>query len=67
MFLGLKRDQHQALEINGNVITNSREARLLGNTLKSQLNFKSHAKALCVKANREVSALARVAKYIDIQ
>ena len=67
MFLGLKKDQHQALEINGNVITNSTEVKLLGVTLDSQLNFKSLATALCVKANRKVSAFARVAKYIDIQ
>ena len=55
------------MEINGDVVTNSREVKLLGVTLDSQLNFKSHATALCVKANRKVSAFARVAKYIDIQ
>ena len=55
------------LGINGDVITNSREVKLLSVTLDSQLNFKSHATALCVKANRKVSAFARVAKYIDIQ
>ena len=67
MFLGLKKDQHLALEINGDVITNSREIKLLGVSFDSQLNFKSHATALCVKANRKVRAIARVAKYIDIQ
>ena len=67
MFLGLKKDQHLALEINGDVITNSREVKLLGVTLDSQLNFKSHTKALCVKANRKLSAFPRVAKYMDIQ
>ena len=67
MFLGLKKDQLLALKINGDVITNSREVKLLGATLDSQLNFKSYAKALCVKANRKVSAFARVAKYIDIK
>ena len=55
-FLGLKKDQHLALVINGDLITNSREVKLLGVTLDSQLNFKSHATALCVKANRKVSA-----------
>ena len=67
MFLGLKKDQHLALVINCDVITNSREVKLLGVTLDSQLNFKSHATALYVKANHKVSAFARVAKYIDIQ
>ena len=60
MFLGLKKDQYLALEINGDVITNSREVKLLGVTLDSQLNFKSHATASCVKANRKVSAFARL-------
>ena len=67
MFLGLKKDQHLALEINGDVITNSIEVKLLGVTLDSQPNYKIHASALCVNANRKVSAFARVTKYIDIQ
>ena len=67
MFVGLKKDQHLALEINGDVITNSREVKLLGVALDSQLNFKSYATALCMMANRKVSAFARVAKYLDIQ
>ena len=52
VFLGLKKDQHLALEINGVVMANSREVELLGFTFDSQLKFKSHARALCVKANR---------------
>ena len=67
MLLGLKKDRHLALEINGDVVTNTREVKLLGATLDSQLNCTSHATALCVKANHKVSAFARVAKYIDIQ
>ena len=67
MFLGLTKDQHLVLEINGDVIAKSRDVKLLGVALDSQLNFKNHATALCVKANRKVSAFARVAKSIDIQ
>ena len=52
------------MEINGDVITNSREVKLLGVTLDSQLKFKSYAKALCVKANRKVNAFARIVNYI---
>ena len=33
MFLGLRKGQHLTLEINGDVITNSREVKLLGVTL----------------------------------
>ena len=63
----LTKDQHLALEINGDVITNSRELKQLGVTLDSQLTFKSHTKVLCVTTNHKVSAFPRVAKYIDIQ
>ena len=67
MFLGLKKNQNLALAINGNVIANSDEVKLLGVTIDSQLNFKSHVKGLCAKANRKANAFARVAKYIDFQ
>ena len=56
-----------ALEINDDVTVNSKEVKLLGVTIDSQLNLKSHVKALHVKANRKVSAFARVAKYTDFQ
>ena len=64
MFLGLKKNQNLALEINGDVIAYCKEVKLLGVTMDSQLYFKSHVKALFVKANRKVSAFARVAKYM---
>ena len=67
MFLGLKKNQNLAMEINGDVIANSKKVKLLGVTIDSQLNFKNHAKTVCVKANRKVSAFARVANYIDFQ
>ena len=67
MFLGLKKNQHLVLEINGEAITTSKEVKLLGFTIDSKLNFKSHVKALCVKTNRKVSASARVARYLDLQ
>ena len=51
IFFGLEKNQNLALEINGDVITNRKEVKLLGVTLDSQLYFKSHVKALCVKAN----------------
>ena len=61
MFFGLKYDQHLALAIYRHVIINSREVKPFCITLDSQLNFKSHATALCVKANCKVNAFARVA------
>ena len=67
MFLGLKKNQNLVLEINGEAITTSKEVKLLGVTIDSKLNFKSHVKALCVKTNRKVSAFARVARYLDLQ
>ena len=65
MLLDLKKNQNLALEINGDVKVNSKEIKLLGVTIDSELNFKSHVKALCVKASRKVRAFARVATYVD--
>ena len=67
MFLGLNKNQNLALEINGDVIANCKEVKLLGVTIDSQLNFKRHVKGLYVKANGKVSAFARAAKYIGFQ
>ena len=67
MFLGLKKNQNLVLEINGEAIAASKEVKLLGVTIDSKLNFKSHVKALCMKTNRKVSAFARVARYLDLQ
>ena len=52
MSLSLEKNQNLALEIVGDVIANSKEVKLLCVTIDSQLNFKSHVTALCVKANR---------------
>ena len=65
--IGLKKNQNFVLEINGEAITTSKEVKLLGGTIDSKLNFKSHVKALCVKTNRKVIAFARVARYLDLQ
>ena len=62
-----KKNQNWALEINGDVIVNAREVKLLGVTIDSQLNLKSHVKASCVKASHKVSAFSRVAKYTDVE
>ena len=67
MFLGLKKNQNLVLEINGEAIAASKEVKLLGVTIDSKLNFKSHIKALSVRTNRKVSAFARVARYLDLQ
>ena len=67
MFLDLKKNQNLVMNINGEAITTSKEVKLLGITIDSKLNFKSHVKALCVKTNRKVSAFARVARYLDLQ
>ena len=64
---GFTNNQNLTSEINGDVVTNSKEVKLFGVTIDLQLKFKSHVKALCVKANRKVSAFVRVSKYIDIQ
>jgi len=44
IFLGLKKNQNLNLEINGDVIANSKEVKLLGVTIDSQLILKAMLK-----------------------
>ena len=65
MFMGLGHDCKHCTEIDKMVITTFQQEKLLGVTIDSKLNFDDLVKSLCLKANRNVSALSRVAKVID--
>ena len=44
------------------IIKNVTEEKILGIVIDRNLNFKSHMKKICNKANQKLSALARVSK-----
>ena len=47
------------------VITTVDKVKLLGVIVDSKLKIDEHVKSFCLKANRNISALSRVAKIVD--
>ena len=52
--------------IDGNSITSETEQVLLGITIDSNLSFENHINSLCRKASAKLSALARIAGFMNI-
>ena len=59
MFLGQERKPRSkyCIDIDGNIIPEQNEIKLLGVTIDQKLNFDSHVKSFCKKANQKVRAL----------
>ena len=47
-------------------VKNSREEKLLGVKIDSQLSFENHVSSLCKKASQKLHALARVVNFMDL-
>ena len=45
-------------------ITDSKNVKLLGITIDSELNFEMHLKTLCAKVSRKINALSHVFVHI---
>ena len=54
------------IQVSSCLIRNADSVKLLGIHLNNDLNFDYHVIQLCKKASKELHALARIAKYIDI-
>ena len=54
-----------SIQIEGEIISNSTEEKLLGITFDSTLSFDKHVSKLCKQANKKIHALARVSKYMS--
>ena len=55
------------IKIGNEEITGSTSVKLLGVTIDNKLHFKEHITKICKKANQKLHALARIAKYLDIE
>ena len=64
LLFGKNRDK-LSLTIGDEVITESKEEKLLGVIIDNKLPFKSHVTALCKKANQKLHALSRISSYVD--
>ena len=56
----------KSIQIQNSCIKVSSSEELLGIKIDSNLNFQDHIISLCSKANKKLSTLSRVSKYMDI-
>ena len=54
-----------AIQINNEIIHESPEENLLGDTLDKTLSFEAHVTSLYKRANQKLHALSRIAHYMD--
>ena len=69
MFLGQERKPRSkyCIDIDGNIIPEQNEIKLLGVTIDQKLNFDSHLKSFCKKANQKVRAWRRIRTFINFK
>ena len=65
MFLGTQKIVNKCVNINGNIFRSKTSIKLLGVYIDWKLNFNTHVKALCSKANSKIRALHRLRSYLD--
>ena len=53
------------LKVGKDHIWESKEVKLLGLTIDNELKFEKHVSSLCLKANRKLSALSRMGKFLS--
>ena len=66
-FLGFLYKLHYCIDIDGNIIPEQNKVKLLGVTIDQKLNFDSHVKSFCKKANQKVRALRRIRTFINFK
>ena len=53
------------LKLNGITLKSEPHVTALGVIIDNRLNFSEHVRAICIKAARQLNALARISKYLD--
>ena len=64
LLISRNKNEQMWTKLNRDIVWESNDVKLLGITLDNNLKFDKHASVICSKANRKVSALTRVAKFI---
>ena len=63
-----KQMEPQNIELHGGVsITSEPSVKMWGVVIDDRLNFDEHASMCCTKAARQLNALARISKYLDLK
>ena len=68
MVISSKQMEPQNIELHGGVsITSEPNDKILGVVIDDRLNFDEHVSMSCTKAARQLNALARTSKYLDVK
>ena len=67
MVISSKPLEPQNIELHGGVsFTSEPSVKILGVVIDDRLNFDEHICMCCTKATRQLNALARISKYLDV-
>ena len=67
LFILGNKFEHLWTKIGNSRIWEGRTVKLLGITIDNELKFDEHLSNACLKANRKLSALMRIRKYLDFK
>ena len=68
MMISSERIQQQCLNIGSGIILRSEPSvKVLGVTIDDRLQFSEHISACCLKASRQLNALSRISKHINLK
>ena len=59
------RNEEIKLSVDGSDISLSKQAKLLGLTFDEKLTFDVHVNNICKKASRQISAISRIARFLN--
>ena len=66
-FISGNKFEHLWIKIGNNRIWENRTVKLLGITIDNELKFDEHLSNVCLEANRKLSALMRIRKYLVLR
>ena len=67
LFISGNKFEHLLAKIGNNRIRKTRTVKLLGLTIDRKLKFDEQLSNVCLKANKELSALTRIKKHLDFR
>ena len=62
----LSSHEYANIQIANETIKSSTSKKLLGENIDNKLEFDKHVENICQKASRELNALVRLVKYMDL-
>ena len=67
LFISGNKNEYMWAKLDGGIVWESNDAELLGVTIDNNLRFDKHVSNICLKTNRKLSALTRVAKFVPFK